>query len=89
MNPDAIQDYAMLVIMLLVFAVPAVALAARVALRPIVDAIVRLREISGSSPAAHDARVAALEAEVNRLGQEVRRLSEADAFNRQLHAPKS
>lgn len=89
MDPDTIQDYVMLLLMLLVFGVPAVAIAARLAIRPIVDAIVRLREISGPNPALNDARVAALEAEVNRLSEEVQRLSEADTFNRQLNAPKS
>jgi hypothetical protein len=89
MDPDTIQDYILLLIMVLVFGVPAVAIAARLAIRPIVDAIVRLREISGPNPALHDPRVAALEAEVNRLSQEVERLSEVDTFNRQLNAPKS
>jgi hypothetical protein len=89
MDPDTIQDYILLLIMVLVFGVPAVAIAARLAIRPIVDAIVRLREISGPSPAANDARVAALEAEVSRLGLEVERLTEADTFNRQLNAPNS
>jgi HAMP domain-containing protein len=89
MDPDVMKEYVTLVLMVLVFGVPAVAIAARLALRPIVDAIVRLREISAPNPAANDARVAALEAEVNRLSQQVQRLSEADTFNRQLNAPKS
>lgn len=81
------KDAALLVIMFAVFGVPAMALGARLAIRPIVDAIVRLRSTSSAHSA--DARVSALEEEVSRLTEEVHRLSESEAFNRQLLKPTS
>ncbi|HEY0809873.1 MAG TPA: hypothetical protein VGD49_06905 [Longimicrobiales bacterium] len=88
MDFGQIKDAVMLFIMLLVFGVPAIAIAARLAIRPIVDAIIRLKEISApAAPALNNARVEALEAEVNRLSMEVQRLNEAETFNRQLTKP--
>lgn len=85
MDFEAIKDAAMLVLMFVVFGATALALAARLAIRPVVDAIVRLREsLSATDPLAPDPRLAALEAEVSRLRFEVRRLSESEAFSRQL-----
>ena len=89
MDFGQIKDAVMLFIMLLVFGVPAIAIAARLAIRPIVDAIIRLKEISApAAPALNNARVEALEAEVNRLSMEVQRLNEAETFNRQLTKPQ-
>ena len=89
MDFGQIKDAVMLFIMLLVFGVPAIAIAARLAIRPIVDAIIRLKEISAPAPPAlNNARVEALEAEVNRLSMEVQRLNEAETFNRQLTKPQ-
>ena len=79
------QDAAMIALMF-VFGAPALALAARLTIRPVLDAIDRLRQGVVSSRAP-DPRVAALEAEVRRLSGEVQRLSEAEAFHRQLLEP--
>lgn len=85
MDFGAIRDTALLVLMFIVFGVPAVALAARLAIRPVVDAIVRFREsFAATHSLADDTRLAALEADMSRLRQEVRLLSDAEAFNRQL-----
>ena len=89
MDFGQVKDAVMLFIMLLVFGVPAIAIAARLAIRPIVEAIVRLKEISApAAPMLSNARVEALEAEVNRLSMEVQRLNEVDTFNRQLTKPQ-
>jgi hypothetical protein len=88
MEFGVIRDSVLLVLMFLVFGVPAIAIAARLAIRPVVDAIVRLREISAPAPNAKDPRVDALEAEISRLGMEVQRLSESETFTRQLNSPK-
>lgn len=83
-----INDAIILFLMFVVFGVTAIALAARLAIRPIVDAIVRLREHSATSvQPAPDPRVAVLEEEVRRLNVQVERLAEAEAFIRQLRAP--
>ncbi|MGH7474956.1 MAG: hypothetical protein ACRELD_01570 [Longimicrobiales bacterium] len=80
-----IKDAGLLFIMFVVFGAPALALAARLAIRPVVDAIVHLREsLAATDSRTRDRRLAALEAEVSSLGVEVRRLSESEGFSRQL-----
>lgn len=80
-----IKDAVLLVLMFIVFGAPALAIAARLAIKPIVEAIVRVRDISASSNTVDsDKRIAMLESEVNRLQAEVQRLSESEAFTRQL-----
>ncbi|HEX6135430.1 MAG TPA: hypothetical protein VFZ24_15780 [Longimicrobiales bacterium] len=75
----------MLVLMFIVFGVPALAISARIALKPVIEALVRLRDISATRGAVDSApRLAALESEVSRLQVEVQRLSESEAFTRQL-----
>jgi hypothetical protein len=78
-----IKDAVMLGLMFVVFGVPALAIAARIAIRPVLDAVNSFREVAGR-PTTPDPRLAELEAEVTRLGREVNRLAEAEAFNRQL-----
>lgn len=86
MDFGTIRDSVMLVLMFMVFGVPALAISARIALKPVIEALVRLRDISAARGAADsDPRLAALESEVQRLQVEVQRLSEADAFTRQLN----
>lgn len=84
MDFAVIKDSALLVLMFMVFGVPAVAIAARIAMRPMLDAIRQLRQ--HSVPPA-DPRIGQLEAEVRRLSGEVKRLSEVESFNRQLQDP--
>jgi hypothetical protein len=78
------KDAALLLLMFIVFGAPALALTARLAIKPILEAIDRFREGVAVSSRLPDARVQALEAEVGRLSKEVERLSEAEAFHRQL-----
>jgi hypothetical protein len=78
------KDAAMIVLMFVVFGAPALALAARLTIRPVLEAIDRFREGVAVSSRAPDPRVDALEAEVSRLTSEVQRLSESEAFHRQL-----
>jgi hypothetical protein len=70
---------------ILIVLVPVVGLTARFTLRPIVDAIVQLRD-SGrpAPPAGVENRLAELEVEVARLRRELDRVAEAEAFLRQL-----
>jgi hypothetical protein len=78
------KDAAMIVLMFVVFGAPALALAARMTIRPLLDAMDRFREGVTVSSRNPDPRVDALEAEVVRLSREVERLSESEAFHRQL-----
>ena len=85
MDFAAIKDAALLVLMFVVFGAPALAIAARIAMRPILDAIATFRESYSAAKAVPDPRLTALEAEVQRLNGEVRRLAESEAFVRQLN----
>ncbi len=74
-----------------VLIVPALAISARLALRPIVESMARLKETF----LGQDARSQSLEAEVRELRAEVQSLrsdmaalQKADAFYRQLQGPK-
>ena len=78
------KDAAMIVLMFVVFGAPALALAARLAIKPMLDAIDRFREGVALSPRLPDPRVDVLEAEIARLDREVARLTESEAFHRQL-----
>ena len=80
------KDAALLVLMFIVFGAPALALAARLAIRPLLDAIDRFKEGVAVTPRLPDPRIQALEAEVSRLSKEVKQLTEAEAFHRQLLA---
>lgn len=84
------KDAAMLVLMFVVFGAPALALAARLVIRPITDAMDRLgKGVTVTPNVLPDPRVDELEAEVSQLKKEVHRLAEAEAFHRQLlESPK-
>src|SRR4051812_26238792 len=82
------KDAAMLFLMFLVFAVPALALTARMVLKPIVDAIVRLRETSGTGHISDSVanRVLELEDEVRQLRSSVTSLEQTVDFQQKLLA---
>ena len=63
------------------------ALVARFAARPIVDAIVRLRELSGPPPAQLENRIAAVEQELRQLRDGFERLATVVEYDAQLRAP--
>ena len=85
MEFGTIRHSAMLVPMFIVFGVPAVAISVRIALKPVIEALGRVRNLSAPRAGADsDPRLAALEADVNRLQAEVQRLTESEGFTRQL-----
>lgn len=85
MDFGTVKDSVLLVLMFIVFGAPALAISTRIALKPVLEAFVRLRDISAPGAAVDsNPRLAALESEVSRLQAEVQRLSEAEAFTRQL-----
>jgi hypothetical protein len=93
MNPDSIGALTGLcaaVIGSLAVLTPVVALSARFALRPIVEAMIRLREAQGATRASElqDRRIALLESEIQSLQHTVRSLMEAEDFRRQLASPR-
>lgn len=68
---------------------PALAVTLRIALRPVVEAIVRMREMFVSRPDARltEARMARMEDEMAELRAMVRRTLEAADFDRRLPGP--
>ena len=79
------QDAVLLVLMFIVFGVPALGITARLVLRPMVDSIVRLIEaFNARIPLDGDSRIAHLEQEVQFLRSSVRQLSEGAAFDREI-----
>jgi plasmid replication initiation protein len=80
------KDAAMLFLMFIVFGVPVLALTARMVLKPIVEAIVRLRESSGSARVTDSVanRVLELEDEVRQLRASVTSLEQTVDFQQKL-----
>lgn len=85
MNP---KDIAFLATVFCVVCVPVLGITARLALKPIVDAIVRLRESAGGGQlsGAVAGRVMELEDEVRQLRASVGRLEETVEFQQKLLA---
>jgi hypothetical protein len=83
------KDAVLLAIMSVVFCVPVLGITARLALKPIVDAIVRLRETAPTNRLsdAVAGRVVELEDEVRHLRASVSRLEETVDFQQKLLAP--
>jgi len=82
------KEAVLLLIMFIVFAVPALAITARMVLKPIVDAIVRLRE-AGGGPRVSDTvanRVLELEEEMRQLRASVTTLEQTVDFQQKLLA---
>jgi hypothetical protein len=82
------KEAVLLLIMFIVFAVPALAITARLVLKPMVDAIVRLRESGGGAQISGSVanRVLELEDEVRQLRTTVGRLEETVDFQQKLLA---
>ena len=82
------KDAVLLGIMAIVFCVPVLAVTARLSLKPIVDAIVRLRESGGGRLTDTVAnRVLELEDEVRHLRASVTALEQTVDFQQKLLAP--
>lgn len=66
--------------------IPALAVTVRFALRPMVEAIIRLREgLVGNPSAFLEVRLGQLEAELTDVRNTVEQLAETQQFDRQLH----
>jgi hypothetical protein len=74
----------------IVLGIPLVGITARMVIKPLVEALVRLREAGVTTGAQQqiltDRRMTELQEEVASLRQNVERLMEAESFNRQLGA---
>lgn len=82
------KDFGLLVIMAMVFGVPAIGISVRFALKPIVDSIIRLRESSGAvNTGVVERRMLELEDEVAQLRASVSELEETVAFQQKLLTP--
>lgn len=75
------------VLIFLVFGIPAMALSARFALKPIVESIIRLREafVPQAGAAPQERRLAAIEAELALIRSQLERL-EGTAFVKELRS---
>jgi hypothetical protein len=63
--------------------VPVLAFSARIALKPVIEALAKLRQAS-TDATLQDRRIALLEAEVHTLTSAVQQFTEAEEFRRQL-----
>ena len=78
-----------------VIAIPVFAFSARFAIRPIADAIVRIRESQNSARTAeealllHDRRLSLMEAELQQIHGVLERLVESDQFRTQLESARA
>jgi hypothetical protein len=95
MTPTEIMSMAPLigfVVTAFVVAIPVLAFSVRFAIRPIADAMVRIREADGAGRAAdqalllHDRRLGLMEAELQQMSGTLERLAEAERFRTQLEA---
>jgi hypothetical protein len=96
MSPAEIEALAPLIVFLViafVVSIPVVAFSLRFAARPVVDALVRLREVQGKTTASdetmllHDRRMSLLESELQHVHTTLERLVDAERFHAQLDAP--
>lgn len=88
MSPGAYMDFGKLLIIGLAILIPVIGFTARFALRPIAEALVRLRE--AGSQQGLEQRMSRIEAEVERMSElrvSVDRLTEELEFNRKLALP--
>ncbi|HEX9937814.1 MAG TPA: hypothetical protein VGB15_11855 [Longimicrobium sp.] len=66
--------------------VPVLAISARLAMKPMIEALARLRQ-SGQETTLQDRRIALLEAEVHHLSAAVHHFAEVEDFRRQIAVP--
>jgi hypothetical protein len=87
----AVDEFMGIVALFAVLVLPALALTSRFALKPIVEAIIMLREgLAGGKKPDEDVqhRLGMIEAELSELGSAVRRLADAHEYDRQLASPR-
>jgi hypothetical protein len=79
------DEIIILLVTLVVIVVPALAVTARIAVRPLVEAIIRLREgLAGPPPGVRSEELQAIRDELADLRRTVERLAEIRQFDRQL-----
>ena len=83
------RDITLIIIVAIVLGIPILGLTARLAIRPIVDALIQLQEAFAKAETSHllAPRIARLEEEMERLAGSVDRLVEAEEFRNALKAP--
>jgi hypothetical protein len=96
MSPEQLEMLAPLigfVICAFIVSIPVIAFSARFAVKPVVDALIRLREAQGKTDistemlALQDRRLSLLESEMQHIGSALERLAEAQEFQAKLSAP--
>lgn len=89
---EALGPLLALAIVAFVVSIPVVAFSARFAIKPVVDALIRLREAQGKSGADHDMlmlqdrRLSLLESEMQHVSTSLERLADAQEFQSRLTA---
>jgi len=88
MPPDV--DITLIIIIAIVLGIPILGLTARLAIQPIVQALIQLQEAFGRAETSHllSPRLNDLEEEVDRLSASVNHLLEAQEFREALEAPQ-
>ena len=93
MSPEQLEMLAPLIgfaICAFVVSIPVIAFSARYAVKPVVDALIRLREAQGKAGASdemltmQDRRLSLLESEMQHVGATLERLVEAQEFQARL-----
>jgi hypothetical protein len=96
MSPDELRMLAPLIVFAIcafVVSIPVIAFSARFAVKPVVEALIRLREAQGKMStsnemqALQDRRLSLLESEMQHIGSALERLAEAQEFQAKLGAP--
>ncbi len=84
------DEIAVVLVTFIVLGIPALGLTARLAIKPVVEALIRLREAFTQSGAIADedihARIGALEQRIDAIQDTLQPLVEAEEFRRQLEA---
>jgi len=84
------EDIVAIIAITLLISIPLLAISARIALKPIAEAIARLRGDPATVPharALQDRRLADLEEEMDRVVAELRTLRDTQRFQEELKAP--
>jgi hypothetical protein len=92
MNPNDVAPMVGFLVTAFVVSIPVIAFSARFAIKPIADALVRIRDAQGGARSAddallmHDRRLSLMEAELQQISTTLERLAEADHFRTQLES---
>lgn len=89
-NNDAIITGMAIFLGMMVVLIPIAGLTARFALRPVMEALTKYREVAGQNEAQQllERRVALMEEQLHGIDRSIRELGEASDFHRQLESPR-